>query len=55
MNWTCQQFEERLTDYLDDALSVADRSAFLAHEAGGKEIVDANDASERDGERDSSR
>lgn len=33
MNWTCQQFEERLTDYLDDALSVADRGAFLAHEA----------------------
>ena len=32
MNWTCQQFEERLTDYLEDALSVADRAAFTAHQ-----------------------
>lgn len=31
MNWTCQQFEERLTDYLDDALSVADRGLITAH------------------------
>jgi len=33
MNWTCQQFEERLTDYLEDALSVADRASFAAHRA----------------------
>jgi len=33
MNWTCQQFEERLTDSLEDALSVADRAAFNAHRA----------------------
>ena len=32
MNWTCQQFEERLTDFLEDALSVADRAGFLAHQ-----------------------
>lgn len=32
MKWTCQQFEERLTDFLDDALSVADRAAFVAHQ-----------------------
>lgn len=31
MNWTCQQFEEHLTDYLDDTLSVADRNLFSAH------------------------
>lgn len=34
MNWTCQQFEERLTDHLEDALSVADRGSFAAHLAG---------------------
>jgi len=32
MKWTCQQFEERLTDYLDDALSVADRVDFTVHQ-----------------------
>ncbi len=32
MKWTCQQFEERLTDFLDDALSVADRAAFITHQ-----------------------
>jgi hypothetical protein len=31
MDWTCQQVEERLTDYLDDAVSVADRRAITAH------------------------
>jgi hypothetical protein len=31
MNWTCPQIEERLSDYLEDALSVADRNAFQAH------------------------
>ena len=31
MNWTCQQIEERITDYLEDALSVADRAAFTGH------------------------
>lgn len=31
MTWTCQQIEERLSDYLDDALSVADRAAFATH------------------------
>lgn len=34
MNWTCQQSEERLTDFLEDALSVADRAAFTAHTSG---------------------
>lgn len=29
--WTCEQLESRLSDYLDGALSSADRQAFLAH------------------------
>jgi anti-sigma factor RsiW len=31
MNWTCEQIEARLSDYLDGVLSSADREAFLAH------------------------
>jgi len=31
MNWTCQQIEERLSDYVDRLLSPAERSDFAAH------------------------
>jgi anti-sigma factor RsiW len=34
MSWTCEQIEERLSDYLDGALPEADRGAFEAHLAG---------------------
>jgi hypothetical protein len=34
MNWTCTTTEERLTDYLDGALTPEEAAAFSAHTAG---------------------
>ena len=34
MNWNCAQVEERLSDYLDNLLSAAERAEFEAHAAG---------------------
>ena len=31
MHWTCEQTEERLSDYIDDLLTVEERAAFVAH------------------------
>ena len=31
MHWTCEQTEERLSDYIDDLLTAEDRAAFVAH------------------------
>jgi anti-sigma factor RsiW len=31
MNWTCDQTEERLSDYIDDLLTAEERAAFVAH------------------------
>ena len=31
MNWTCEQTEERLSDYIDDLLMAEERAAFVAH------------------------
>jgi anti-sigma factor RsiW len=31
MNWTCEQTEERLSDYIDDLLTAEERAAFVAH------------------------
>jgi anti-sigma factor RsiW len=31
MNWTCEQTDERLSDYLDNLLSAEERAAFLKH------------------------
>jgi hypothetical protein len=34
MNWDCTDTEERLTDFLDGAMSAEEAAAFKAHEAG---------------------
>jgi len=34
MSWTCEQIEDRLSDYLDGLLGEADRGEFEAHTAG---------------------
>jgi anti-sigma factor RsiW len=31
MIWTCEQTEERLSDYIDDLLTLEERAAFVAH------------------------
>jgi anti-sigma factor RsiW len=31
MHWTCEQTEERLSDYIDDLLTAEERAAFVAH------------------------
>src|SRR2546425_7753971 len=31
MNWTCEQIEARLSEYLEGALAPADQQAFAAH------------------------
>ena len=33
MNWTCDQIEARISDYLDGAMTVAQEAAFTAHVA----------------------
>jgi hypothetical protein len=40
MSWTCDQFERRISDYFDAAMTFAEEAAFTAHLAGCSNCTD---------------